>query len=62
MKTASNQTLTPAERYVVATVQSLRTGTVEIVVHDGRIAQVQVSEQFRFDDRSRGAPPPATGP
>lgn len=41
--------LTDTERYVLDAIQELRFGTVEIVVHDSRIVQVEVSEKHRFD-------------
>jgi hypothetical protein len=41
--------LTDTERYVLDAIQELRFGTVEVVVHDARIVQVEVSEKFRFD-------------
>jgi hypothetical protein len=34
-------------------VQSLSFGTVEIVVHDSRIVQVDITERFRFGDPPR---------
>lgn len=34
-------------------VQSLNFGSVEIVVHDSRIVQVEITERFRFGDPPR---------
>ena len=30
-------------------VESLRFGTVEIIVHDGRVIQIETTEKLRFD-------------
>ena len=54
-KGTSTHLLTDTERYVLDTIQGLRFGTVEVVVHDRRIVQVEVSEKVRFD--GRGAQP-----
>lgn len=36
-------------------VKSLNFGSVEIVIHDSRIVQVEITERFRFDQgRSQG--------
>jgi hypothetical protein len=51
------------QRAVVAAVQGLRFGSVEIVVHEGRVVQVETREKVRFDGagrlptRPRGAAP-----
>ena len=34
-------------------VESLRYGTVVIVVHDGRVAQIERTEKLRFDQTGR---------
>lgn len=41
--------LTETERYILDTLQELHYGTVEVVVHDSRIVQVEVSTRHRFD-------------
>ena len=42
------------ERTVRLAVSSLRYGSVEVLVHDGRVVQVETRERVRFAD-----PPPA---
>jgi hypothetical protein len=50
------------ERTVRRAVASLRYGSVEVVVHDGRVVQVETREKVRFpderlpDDRRRSSP------
>lgn len=39
------------QRYV----SSLRFGVVEIVVHEGRVTQIERTERFRLDNRTAGA-------
>jgi hypothetical protein len=40
----------PWERTVRRAVQALRYGSVEVVVHDGRVVQVETREKIRFPD------------
>jgi hypothetical protein len=44
------------QRAVVAAVEGLRFGSVEIVVHEGRVVQVETRERVRFDEAGRTAP------
>jgi hypothetical protein len=49
----------PAEswaRAVVEAVRGLRFGSVEIVVHEGRVVQVETREKVRFDEAGRRRP------
>lgn len=57
-KGSGTRLLTDTERYILDTLQDLRFGTVQVVVHDARIVQVEVSERVRFD--GAGRKPPAT--
>jgi len=41
------------EAAVQAAVRSLRYGSVEVVVHDGRVVQVETRERVRFGDPRR---------
>lgn len=52
MKTFENrgETAPTWERLVQAHVHSLRFGTVQIVVHGGRVVQVERTEKVRLDD------------
>jgi len=43
-------------RAVVEAVQALSFGSVEIVVHDGRVVQVETREKVRFDEVGRRRP------
>ncbi len=45
--------LTEVERHILQSLQHLRFGTLEIVVHDGRVVQVEKSEKLRFDAKGR---------
>ena len=47
------QHLTEVERHILQSLQHLRFGTLEIVVHDGRVVQVEKSEKLRFDTKGR---------
>jgi len=44
------------ERAVGRAVRALRYGSVEIVVHDGRVVQVETRERVRFVDENRRQP------
>jgi hypothetical protein len=41
------------ERAVRRAVESLRYGSVEVQVHDGRVVQVETREKIRFTEESR---------
>ena len=36
-------------------VEGLRYGVIQLVVHDGRVTQIDRTEKTRIDDHSRGA-------
>lgn len=40
-----------AKEAVAAALRGLRYGTIEVVVHDGRVVQVSRTEKFRVDAR-----------
>ena len=44
------------ERAVVEAIRALRYGSVEIVVHDGRVVQIETREKVRFDEAGRRRP------
>lgn len=46
---AEARTLTEAERRILDSLHDIRFGSVEIVIHDSRIVQIQRSEKLRFD-------------
>lgn len=43
-------------RELAAALRGLRYGTVEIVIHDARVVQLERRERVRFDDRSKHGP------
>ncbi|HET6474255.1 MAG TPA: YezD family protein [Pseudomonadales bacterium] len=43
----------PVLEQIAALIAGLRYGTIEIVVHDGRVVQIQRKEKFRFADDAR---------
>lgn len=48
---------TPAwERAVLAAIRTLRFGSVEVVVHEGRVVQIETREKVRFEDAGRRRP------
>lgn len=49
----AGQTEEQWQRAVLSAVQGLRFGSVEIVVHEGRVVQVETREKVRFDGAGR---------
>jgi hypothetical protein len=43
-------------RAVLRAVRSVQFGSVEIVIHDGRVVQVETREKVRFDEAGRRRP------
>lgn len=48
-----HDTLSEVERHVLAALRNIRFGTLEIVVHDSRIVQIERAEKTRFDVRGK---------
>jgi len=44
---------------IIDSLRGLRYGSVNIVVHDGRIVQIEKSEKHRFDGQAPAAAPAA---
>jgi len=44
------------ERAVVEAIRALRFGSIEIVVHEGRVVQIETREKVRFDEAGRRRP------
>ena len=44
------------ERAVVEAIRTLRYGSVEIVVHEGRVVQIETRAKVRFDEAGRRRP------
>lgn len=48
---ASN--LTEVERQILSSLQQIRFGSLEIVIHDSRVVQIERSEKLRFDAKGK---------
>ena len=44
------------ERAVVEAIRALRYGSVEVVVHEGRVVQIETRAKVRFDEAGRRRP------
>ena len=49
----ADHALTEVERHILHSLQQIRFGTLEIVVHDSRVVQIERSEKVRFDTRGK---------
>jgi len=56
MTHATEGVATDWERAVVEAIRALRYGSVEIVVHEGRVVQIETREKVRFDEAGRRRP------
>lgn len=45
--------LTEVERQILASLQQIRFGSLEIVIHDSRVVQIERSEKLRFDAKGK---------
>ncbi len=45
--------LTEVERHILQNLQQIRFGTLEIVIHDSRVVQIEKSEKVRFDIKGK---------
>lgn len=43
--------LNDVERYIIGAIKELQYGSVEVVIHDSRVVQVEKSEKRRFDNK-----------
>jgi hypothetical protein len=50
-ESASN--LTEIERQILNSLQQIRFGSLEIVIHDSRVVQIERSEKLRFDAKGK---------
>lgn len=48
---APQSRLSEAEQHILNAISEIRFGTVEVVIHDSRIVQIEKSEKFRFDSK-----------
>ncbi|GGZ33584.1 YezD family protein [Asticcacaulis endophyticus] len=46
---AVDERLSEVERHILQYIQEIKYGSVEILIHDSRIVQIERSEKFRFD-------------
>ena len=56
MTHATEDVGTDWERAVVEAIRALRFGSVEVVVHEGRVVQIETREKVRFDEGGRRRP------
>ncbi len=49
----AGHTLTDIERQILASLQQIRFGSLEIVIHDSRVVQIERSEKLRFDAKGK---------
>ncbi|GAB4364212.1 MAG: hypothetical protein Kow0060_21240 [Methylohalobius crimeensis] len=53
--TKGNQTVPPPVlAKILGTLKDIHYGTVEIVIHDGRVVQIERREKYRFEPASAG--------
>ncbi|HVZ28984.1 MAG TPA: YezD family protein [Asticcacaulis sp.] len=45
--------LTEVERHILQSLQQIRFGTLEVVIHDSRVVQIEKSEKVRFDIKGK---------
>ena len=45
--------LTEIERQILTSLQQIRFGSLEIVIHDSRVVQIERSEKLRFDAKGK---------
>ncbi|MDV6332833.1 YezD family protein [Asticcacaulis sp. 201] len=49
----THQDLTEIERQILASLQQIRFGSLEIIIHDSRVVQIERSEKLRFDAKGK---------
>jgi len=49
----SEARLTEIERQILTSLQQIRFGSLEIVIHDSRVVQIERSEKLRFDAKGK---------
>ncbi|QWF71843.1 YezD family protein [Methylomonas paludis] len=53
--TLKNDDIKEVALYVATLIQDIRFGSVEVVVHDGRVVQIDKRERFRLNDQKNSA-------
>lgn len=56
LKDTRRDDVQPWEKRVLSALRGLRFGSVEVVVHDGRIVQIERREKVRLEDADRRSP------
>ena len=56
IKDTEDLSLQPWERRVLSALRGLRFGSIEVVVHDGRIVQIERREKVRLEETDRRRP------
>jgi hypothetical protein len=51
--TAHLSELSDIERQILASIHAIRFGSLEIVIHDSRIVQIERTEKTRFDAKGK---------
>jgi len=49
---SKNLEISETEKEILNSIRGLKFGSVEVVVHDEKIVQMQKSEKFRFDKKA----------
>lgn len=45
--------LSDIERHILQSLQQIKFGTLEVVIHDSRVVQIERSEKVRFDTKGK---------
>jgi len=45
--------LTEVERHILQSLQQIKFGTLEVIIHDSRVVQIERSEKVRFDTKGK---------
>ncbi len=49
MTSSSRSELTEIERHILEAVKTVKFGSVAVIIHDGRIVQIERHQKLRFD-------------
>jgi len=48
---SSSRPLSEAEQHILQAIGQIRYGSVEVIIHDSRVVQIEKSEKVRFETR-----------
>jgi len=51
MSTNEHRELNSIEKHILDSIQQIKYGAVEVVIHDSRVVQIEKSEKTRFDHK-----------